>query len=699
VHTVIITDKHTTSLFARHRLLFEPFFAGRGGSLCHCPWHEGGNDIEQAVPDLYKSIRGHPEWRAIILVHNEQNDPPPNLHNPFDFNCNRNEKTGRSELLIKENMAPLVRLTHMLAGFPPLGVKEYQTGYTYYDGKAEKFVEWKKKDGSNMLQEDLAGLSDEKKMIFYRKFGTAIKPLLIEEPYSQDEKNEYERLTKMYALKENRPVEALILSARELSMPDDHKATRETIRRIWQFHDEEESSDFWKVYPSACRFLCYDLINPEHTLYTRDLWHFYLLALTLAVNKIPAQALQAYRLYKVDLAINADELKYTLERHIGNLMSVQSVIHERLMNVPDVPQEKDDELVPAKDISVKFEHMNEGGVKIDSNAFGLSSDCPVQETRFWHEHMAGTRQVIDNILYAPQEVVAKKALETRGAANSFAGIEQTLDRFQLERIHKRMDELEQRIINSNIHGMLDPDARMAEVAEAGYAVRKHLGLRLTKHNALFISLCSLLVYLCGYVLYFINSARIGWPVFGASFGLASIALVLLAMGGLLVLVFLRRRLVNKLKEYNKTVIRIFDRVHKSARVFADYFSNVCTYMYAHSLLSGVTLKRDNDLTGAKVQRAHLVSLEKEIEKSRELCSLHGAPVNDSLTGNIFFDIQEKNLLELPSQCQFYELAPNKAKDTLELDHTGETLYAPYSFIAGLKITREELYDKKKETTI
>jgi hypothetical protein len=241
--------------------------------------------------------------------------------------------------------------------------------------------------------------------------------------------------------------------------------------------------------------------------------------------------------------------------------------------------------------------------------------------------------------------------------------------------------------------MLDTDARMAEVAEAGNTVRKYLGLRLTKRNVLLISLCSLLVYLCGYVPYFINSARIGGSVFGASFGLASIALVLLATGGLLILVFLRRRLVNKLKDYNKTVINIFDCINKSAWVFAAYFSNVCTYMYARSLLSGVTLKHENSYTQKRIEKAHLISLENEIETSKELCSLYGAPASDSLTGNAILDIKEESLLEAPSKCQFYELAPNKLKDTLELDNTGETLYAPYSFISGLNIVREELYDK------
>jgi hypothetical protein len=113
VHTVIITDKQTTPLFAEHRHIFAPFLVEHGGAICQCSWNEGGADIEQAVPDLYKTIKGHPEWRAIIFIKPSQSDLLPFSPNNPDFACNRSK-----EQKIQENLAPLVCLTHMLAGFP-----------------------------------------------------------------------------------------------------------------------------------------------------------------------------------------------------------------------------------------------------------------------------------------------------------------------------------------------------------------------------------------------------------------------------------------------------------------------------------------------------------------------------------------------------------------------------------------------------
>jgi len=744
LHTVIITDRHTTPLFDEYRRLFAPFLNERGGSICQCPWHESDGNIKDAVPDLYKSIEGHPEWRAIILLNPGQNESLLfNPSNPFDFNCNHT-----NELLIQKNQAPLVCLTHMLAGFPPLGVKGYETGYVYYDVKIGKYRECTYKEGKNkgnpILQSDLGKLiKDERKKYEdecrqknkpvqqseierikdearktmeerLKKFGSDIKPKLVEVPYLPEEKASYKTLTEMYSFKENRPIEVLLLSTREMFVADDHEVTREAIRHAWQFHDEEESSDFWKIYPNTCRFLCYDLINQGHTLYPRELWRFFLLALTLSVNDIPSVALQAYRLYNADLNIDAGDLRGVLDEHMERLLSVQAGIQERMLRVPELTQEKKKELVPSQNISVKFEQVDEGDVKVNGDELGLASDCPILETKFWYEYVQNTKQTIDNILYAPQEIVAAKALETRCTINTFSGKEQVLDRFQKERIQKRINELEPQVINANVYGLLDTDAYMAEMADAGAAVRKSLGLRLTKRNVLLISLFSFLVYLCGYIPYMVNSIRISLSAFGASLGLTFIALLLLAAGGLLVLWFSRRRLMEKLKTYNKTVRAIFDRVNNGAQVYANYFSNICTYMYAKSLLSGVILKHDNEYTEGKILKAHFASLEREIETGKKLCNLHGVPSNASSMNNAFVEVNESIFSEPPSASHFYELPTFKGKNTMKLTassktdqprnlvsngsrdewdqyDTGITLNAPYSFIKSLSIAREEIY--------
>jgi len=745
MHTVIITDGRATSLLADYERMFTPFLVERSGSIRLCRWEDTNADnIEEAVPGLYDAIKGHPEWRAIIFVHPTQEDSENfSPRNPFDFkdNC-------KKEMEVKENTVPLVRLTHMLAGFPSLGVKGYEMCYTAYDpdkgdfencklkgktilqrdvnrnkdeidrikngiekiedvittyvGKISKLGEDDRKKTKNLkmrslqLKRELRGLENEKKQ--YDEILTnkekQIKLRLFEIPYDDDERDEYKNLTKKYVLKENRPAEVLLLSTRTTLDTDGRDEEREEVRRAWEFHDEDNSSDFWKVYPSKCRFLCYDLMNEKHTLYPQARWELCLFMLTLAFNQIPAQSLQAYWLYKAALEINAKDLERTLGEQNENLLSIQAIIQERMLRLPELTQKKKQEIVPDQDISVTFEHVDEREVLANATALGLTSDRPIPEKRFWREHIQGTRQTIDNILSAPQEIVADKALEARRKIYDFSGREQVLDRFQIDRIHKRIDDLETEVINASVYGLLDADALKTEVAEAGNVVRKHLGLRLTKRNALLISLFSMLAFFCGFIPYLVNSARIGLSVLLPSFGLVVAAVALLAIGGWLTLKFLRHQLIKKIKNNNKTVGAIFDRVNKSARVFAEYFSNVCTYMYARSLLSGVILKHDNYRNEQKILKAHFAYAEGVIEKNKKLCGLYNVSTHNSLMTNVYMHIDEDSLMELPSGCQLYELRPEKRKNTVLLDNTGGTLDAPYSFVAGMSLKREELYKEE-----
>jgi len=757
LHTVIITDPDTTPLFDKYRYLFTPFFSENGGSICHCLWNKGDVDIEHAVPKLYDSIRDHPEWRAIILVKPKQEElfdlnNSNNPKNPFDFKCNHENTSINEEggILLDDNPSQLVRLTHMLAGFPSLGgVKGYETHYFFYNEKKGMYEECKYSNGKPILESDKKKfiVDDYKKLLeeFKRKnltvqkedrdkcilkardrfdaetkkYGNNIVLQLVEIPYSPEEKAQHKKLTEKYKLKENRPVEVLILSIREQYASDDREETYELVRRAWQFHNEVESSDFWKVYPNTCRFLCYDLINPEHSLYSRELWRFFLLTLTLAVNQIPGRSLQAYLLYNVNLRIDTEELGRVYDRYIENLMSFQEIIHERLSRVSELTQDKKKELVPTQHIAVNFDQIEETDVKAKTGKIGLAADCPVSEAQFWHGHIQGTRNTIENILSAPQEIVTEKAAETRKNINSFTGIEQVLDRFQIERIKKRIDGLELKVFNTNLYNMLNTDNYKAEVAKAGDAVRDYIKLRVSKRGILLISLVSLLVFFFGFIPYIFNSAKLELLVFGAAFGLVIAVSLLLAAGATLTLYFLRGKLVDKIKTYNRDISNIFERVKNSAHVFSEYFSDICTYMYARSLLTGIILKKENDQSTANIQKAHLKYLESEIERINSICSLYGVPLNDYSGKCSVANINEELLLELPSKCRFYELDTFKEKDTLKLTtspvkyksrnistdnndkdwdqfNTGITLNAPYSFITAMNLVREEIYDRKEE---
>jgi hypothetical protein len=536
--------------------------------------------------------------------------------------------------------------------------------------------------------------------------------------FSDEYRKEYKALAEKYAIDENRPVEVLILSTREQYTFDDREETRESIERAWQFFDEIESSDFWKVYPNTCRFLCFDLINEGHTLYRCEYWKFFLLTLTLAYNdQLPGHALQAYHLYKADLQINEEKLEQVYGAHIENLMSFLEVIQERMTHIPELTIEKNKELIPEHYIAVGFGHINETKVKTKNDIFGFSTDCPKDEAEYWHEHTQNIGPIVDDILFAPQEIVAEKALETRLNVDNFANTEQVLDRFQTKRIEKRIEELEPHIINTKLFKLLDVDMYKKEIEKSAENVQKHIKFRMVKQTVINISVCALFVCLCGYIPYLISSAKESWTVFGTASGLVLITLIGLAGIGFITIWLLKRKFIKIINKYNDDVADVFDRVKRSGRVFSNYFSKVCTYMFARSLVTGIVLKRDNDCNTAQKLKEHLDHLNSEIDKILNICSLYNVHIDIATVHRPFENITDALLEETPGESKFYELSKYEDKGTMKLtaaptiklarklltskkndqwEHydTGINLDAPYSFISGINLAREEIYRKE-----
>ena len=97
--------------------------------------NESGTDLETSVPDLYKQIRGKVDWRTVIVsaepVYGNRKGPVPDEKNPFDFPA---EAAKAAEDAVPQDSAiPLVRLTHMICGYPAAPVKNFEEAYEYVD--------------------------------------------------------------------------------------------------------------------------------------------------------------------------------------------------------------------------------------------------------------------------------------------------------------------------------------------------------------------------------------------------------------------------------------------------------------------------------------------------------------------------------------------------------------------------------------
>ena len=358
MHTVIILNKQSSDLLKDFRFLYKPFVDE--GTISFCDWNEAGTDLKSAVPDIYKCIKGKPDWRAIVLntdsmaVHTS--GPVADEKNPFDF---PGETVNDTEIP-RESNVPMIRLSHMLCGYPAATVKNFEKGFEYYDEKTLKRVRVRE---SELTEDEVYQLS--------RRYRDRLKPIYLDVPVSEEVKKAQDELNEKYEFSDNRPQELIFIATRK------HKKDEEHIYESWKTQFEMESSNFSSrnKYPNNCRFICSSITNAENSLYMKELTEFWVSVLTLAINRIPASSLQAYRLYKLGMEASEEELERLLNKRLNRMESVYDFVQERMKMKAELSFEEDDILVPEQKIPVHFDGSSGKELYINTSKIGLSRDC------------------------------------------------------------------------------------------------------------------------------------------------------------------------------------------------------------------------------------------------------------------------------------------------------------------------------------
>ena len=286
MYSVLIQNSKTIDSFLRYR----PFFAEAlsAGQIGICRWNEFGRTIETALPELSSLTDDKEEWRAIIVRHTDDHDMSAFEsadNNPYDFEVNR-DLPG-----FEENEVPLVRLTQMLGGVPPVEVSF----------EAE------------VIQEE------------------HMQPRTVYHPVKNAELiRQRDALAEFYEFDGRKPSSILIISMRR--KPDQDEKLAHEADQAWKKKKESWSSEFWKrnQYPSACRFLVYDYEFHGPVQREADDFNFWLSVLLLSLNKVDASTLQAYRLYTVRTILDKDAMKRVFQEQADLLRDSKKVIQKEI---------------------------------------------------------------------------------------------------------------------------------------------------------------------------------------------------------------------------------------------------------------------------------------------------------------------------------------------------------------------------------
>ncbi len=674
MYTVIILNKQASDLMQDYKFLFKPFIDK--GLIGLCDWNEAGTDVKTSVPDLCELIRGKRDWRAVIVNTDSLTDysekPKPSRVNPYDYS--RFDQNP----LPHESPVPLIKLTHIIGGYNLSVTKEFDEGYEYFDLEQGKLVRVR-----------IADLTEEEIHALNEKYDD-LRDAYIEREIPEEVKQLQKQMREKYAFSETRPLEIDLVSTRQQTEDNE----KQLIEDSWKNHLEMRSSNFWELnkYPNNCRFLVYDMVRQDNSFYKKELSEFWLSILTLSINQIAASTLQAYRLYQMKVDVNRAELKKIINTHLNKMNAVYGFINEQLTLHPETSFDEEEDVIRRQRIPVALDRSEDKELMMTFSGVGLCNDFPTDEASEWNAQVRTKKRNLEKYWKAPRRVIDKAANRLKCKAVGFREDSYILDQFQLEDVHEYIDRAEAGIISSEVKTTLDKNAVNERIRQVDKEVKKEIRMRMNLRTVLISGALLLLICLGGYIPYLISASKLNLKVFLSALLITLAVLVVAAIGGLISLLWQRHKLVKLMKGFNGVMRDVANNMCSYGAHFETYFSDICTYMKAISILEGTKNQKGKD-SSFNILLMHKRALRATIDKAKEWLISYDLERVDEIMMNVttFFNV---NLI--PRENPLYFFQENYEEEDIPINSTGDMITAPYKFISKFWINREEIYDEEEE---
>lgn len=680
MYSVIILNKRSSDLLKNYHFLFKPYIDA--GEIGICNWNESGTDIASSVPDLYKLVKGKKEWRAVIVntdsLFGYDNSIVPDVKNPFDYS-----KTDQ-EVAPHESPVPIIRLSHMLCGYSNVIQKQYEKGFQYeeYSAEAGCRVPVKVK-AAELTDEDIQALADNHE---------DLKDIFIEKDIPEEYKVAAEALSKKYHFAETRPEKIALISTRTDFAGDEARMVIES----WKDHLEMTSSLFCERnhYPSVCRFMCFDFTNSDNSLFDKQLLEFWMSVLTLCLNKIAASYLQAYRLYRIDVGIDNDSFSKSINGHLDGLMAAKRYVEKQLSLKPELSFNINEEIVKKEDIPCSVESTSTSNLIVSRAKIGFATDKPTNEFAYWNDEERDKHKNLETYLKGPRRAINVSANLLRTISDSYKEKTYVLDEFQIDDVNESKYEYEKKILANDIGNTLDKKKMMEELDEKSKKIRKIISYRMRFSTIVIISVIVIFLILLGcipYIVYGFKSTHKIMPFIE----ITSLMTLLSLLGGVVVLFIQRNRLRSAINDFNNVMRKIIAKINTYASDFSKYFSDVCTYMKAKSIVKNVQTNSVAYNDKLSMLKLHENAIDEAISKDLGWVSAFDVKRKSEYIDNVtgIFDPHIR-----PSDSKIYYVAVSEDDTEIQVNESGYYIHTPYDFVSHFILEREDLYDELEEGT-
>jgi len=685
VFTVIILSRAARERFLQWKEIFQPYL--EEGQIAICDWNsgQGVDSLNAAIPGLADTIKGKKEWRLLAvgtategLSGRDFADP----ENPFDYieNWRFSEDDGETppRLSLEESRYPLVRLSHMLLGYPEMGTNMFFPDRNYWDRLQRRRVyesEHVAKRAEDGISEADARQEFAELLISQHDIQTHYR----QGKFTEEEERKYRQLIRKYEVRQSAPTEVVFVALRE---PKPQRPTDE-LRDAWQRGEHTENTQFVarNDYHPACRFVVFDLHSADHSAFELGELKFWLSVLTMAINDLPASSFQAERLYQVDVAFDNQVLAHTLNEHMGRLASARERLNREIERPQNTVSLDVKDLLQDRPVSVSFEHLSGEHLAVSTTAYGLANDRPVREMSRLDQSYVDLLSAAEQFSRKPRRVLAQAVEGMRNSSEQPAFPAEALTRIEREELEEELSHRAHHLSDATTRDILDPDRLIRLIDTERDAIRHVIRERMGAKTITWSSLLVGAIWLAVFIPFIVAAFNNGEEALAESLLVFLGVLSTLAVVALFTLIYMRRKLIARLRALNSALRRYVNETKNKASAFGDFLGSLRTYMHGRALLDADSRKTERDQRRNQEYLRDLRRIQAIIDREKSLVRSVNEPVEIRQVSNVNLDLvawspeRLRELLALPPST------PGNAGCVFNA--SGDRIEAPYDFVKRL----------------
>ncbi len=653
--TVVITEQEHLDNINEYRPFLKPFL--ESSQIAFCRWETSGETLNHAVPDLIPTVSRHDRWRMIVVC----NEDGLKQKNPFNIvkyaapECSRNDDESAYLRAVREAKfaaydkaakQPLVRLMTWMCQTPTVT------------------------EGKNNAQAD----PEFAEYMALAKRKEQLRMQIIAD----------------YTPEITLPCEIICVAKRCFDQ------TEYDIQTAWSQHQDSQYSRFydWNMYFDKMRYLVFDILPKSHRNYPFDYIRFLYTLMLLAENDVPQSSLNPNRVYSLHCATDEVALRKLLERYDAKLSATQVKLRSEINSIERKEKrrlsDRDVEKIFCSNMVVPVTNpgdFDQSTLYVSKDGIGMATDCPTGEEHIWESGYESTSRSLVKYLKIPRRALKKTSADLRRlnvADLDYAGC---LNEFQLEDVADYVGEEELKMVSTDTGNLHKAELYTKDMESQNKRIRTIIEKRMTRKKTITVGCIALACYAFGVLPLFFSNANTKQSLMYSLIILAA-GLGIMALTGLLTLLFFRRGVRASFSDYNGIMKGIVNDVEGSLNQYSIYLSHACNVMRGNSVLNYRKENENPDEIHIRILNKHLMDLQCVREELWEVFGTYMPEPSEEVDPSLSFHYDFNRPVDFTYPVPYDE----DQKTQIDFLQMGNRIEVPVSFVRNVSIRREGLYD-------